>query len=133
MGSKSKTKSKANESKVVGSLAVSEMSEEFEANFKDVRLKRRAKSLGTALSEKPGESLPKLLDSAALEGAYRLLNHDDVHWRMLHEPHHVQTLTRCMDADASALIISIAPSTSWLRCSQPAYSVCQPGRPLRAM
>ena len=105
MGSKSKTKSKANESKVVGSLAVSEMSEEFEANFKDVRLKRRAKSLGTALSEKPGESLPKLLNSAALEGAYRLLNHDYVHWRMLHEPHHVQTLTRCMDADASALII----------------------------
>jgi len=103
MGSKSKVKGSA--TKVVGSLAVTEMSKEFDAKFEDVRLTRRAKKLGTALSDKPHLSLPKLLDSAGLEGAYRLLNHDDVHWRTLHEPHHVQTLLRCTAADAPVLIL----------------------------
>ena len=79
MGSKTKTKSKGNTGKVVGSLAVAEMSGEFDASFKDVRLTRRTRALGNALGGQADQSLPKLLDPAALEGAYRLLNHNDVH------------------------------------------------------
>lgn len=117
MGSKTKTKSKGNTGKVVGSLAVAEMSGEFDASFKDVRLTRRTRALGNALSGQPDQSLPKLLDPAALEGAYRLLNHDDVHWRALHEPHHVQTLRRSMDAAAPVLIIHDTTEITFARYS----------------
>ncbi len=105
MGSKSKSRSTREASKVVGSLDIAAMSKEFETDFKDRRLSRRASSLGLALSDRPHLSLPKLLDAAALEGAYRLINHDDVHWRKLHAPHHVQTLTRCTEAAGPVLVV----------------------------
>lgn len=93
------------------------MSKEFEPQFKDVRLTRRARSLGLALSAKPDVSLPKLLDPAGLEGAYRLLNNKDVDWRMLHEPHHIQTLTRCMDASEPVLVVHDTTESTHARYS----------------
>ena len=117
MPTKNSSKSTNTASKVVGSLDVEEMSKEFRADFTDKRLTKRAVSLGKSLAARPSESLPNLLDPAGLEGAYRLINHDNVHWRALHAPHQVETLKRCAQSDGPVLVLHDTTELSLARYS----------------
>lgn len=59
-----------------------------QAQLGDVRLSRRLESLTQSLMDAPGASLPKAVGSeAALEGAYRILGHDDVSAALVLAPH----------------------------------------------
>ena len=59
----------------------------------DRRLDRRAVQVGTAITENPKRSLPCQMDGdrAALDGAYRLINHPGVSLDRLSKPHWEQT------------------------------------------
>lgn len=59
----------------------------------DRRLDRRAVQVGTAMTENPRRSLPQQMDGdrAALDGAYRLINHPGVSLDRLSKPHWEQT------------------------------------------
>ena len=54
----------------------------------DRRLDRRAVQVGTAITEDPAGSLPRQMDGdrAALDGAYRLINHPGVSLDRLSRP-----------------------------------------------
>lgn len=59
----------------------------------DKRLNRRAVEVGAQMAANPEASLPNQMQSpGALEGAYRLLNNEQVSLRALVEPHRQQTL-----------------------------------------
>jgi len=88
-----------------GVSEVLDVAEEFGGALGDKRRTRRARELGLALAQKPGDSLPKILDVAGLEGAYRLLSNDEVAWRALHEPHRNRTLERIAEGDDDRVLI----------------------------
>ena len=59
----------------------------------DELLNRRAVAIGAKMAAQPEASLPKQMQSpGALEGAYRLLNHEQVSMQALLKPHIEQTL-----------------------------------------
>lgn len=72
------------------------MSEELEAaRFGDLRLTKRLLTVAEQLTARPDASFPKAAGSdAALEGTYRLLNHDDVTPERILAPHIAATVKR---------------------------------------
>ena len=64
------------------------------ADFGDARLTARLASLATSLAAAPSASLPKALDSAELEAAYRFFRNDAVTPAAILAPHIVSTLER---------------------------------------
>lgn len=63
----------------------------------DGRLDRRAGGLADRLAERPGESFPKALDDAELEGAYRFFGNDQVTPEAILAPHFRQTTRRAAE------------------------------------
>jgi hypothetical protein len=62
----------------------------------DQRLNRRLCRIARRLSESPSASFPEALKtSAALEGFYRFINHEDVTAEAILAPHREQTVRRC--------------------------------------
>lgn len=59
----------------------------------DERLDRRAVQIGAAMAANPAQSLPEQMDGerAALDGAYRMVNHPGVSLECLSEPHWERT------------------------------------------
>ena len=71
------------------------LSSEFaDADLGDARLTKRLGGLVDALANRPGESFPKALDDAELEGAYRFFGNDKVTCEGILEPHFRQTARR---------------------------------------
>jgi hypothetical protein len=64
-----------------------------EVELGDERLDRRAVQIGTAMTTNPAQSLPQQMDGerAALDGAYRMINHPGVSLDCLSKPHWEQT------------------------------------------
>lgn len=81
------------------SLGVSQTAAEWalaqwgDVELGDERLDRRAVQIGTAMTANPAQSLPQQMDGdrAALDGAYRLINHPGVSLDRLSKPHWEQT------------------------------------------
>jgi hypothetical protein len=69
-------------------------SEVADADLGDARLTKRLGGLVDALASRPGESFPKALDDAELEGAYRFFGNDKVTWEAILDPHFRQTSRR---------------------------------------
>jgi hypothetical protein len=63
-------------------------------NFEDERLNRRLRSLVGRLSVDPGSSLPRALDSAGLEAAYRFFSNHQVTPELILQPHFEATRKR---------------------------------------
>jgi Transposase DNA-binding/Transposase DDE domain len=74
------------------------------ANFPDERLNKRLGSLVTKLLASPGTSLPRALDSAGLEGAYRFFSNHMVTPELILKPHFEATRKRC-EAEGDFLVI----------------------------
>jgi hypothetical protein len=66
-----------------------------DGNFADERLNKRLKSLVECLGRKPTLSLPRALDSAGLEGAYRFLSNHRVNPDAILTSHFAATRQRC--------------------------------------
>jgi hypothetical protein len=79
-------------------------SELGDADLGDERLSRRLGSLADRLAERPGESFPKALDDAELEGAYRFFGNARVTPEAILAPHVRQTVRRAADADRVVVI-----------------------------
>ena len=80
-----------------------EITEEFEGaelgERSDARLARRLTSMARDFASNPGESIPKALGAtAAIEGAYRFLNREDIEPAQILEPHVGMTARRCAEA-----------------------------------
>jgi hypothetical protein len=89
-------------------------SEVGSANFDDERLNRRLRKLVGRLSVDPGSSLPRALDSAGLEGAYRFFSNHRVTPELILQPHFEATRQRC-ETEGDCLIVH--DSTTFLyRC-----------------
>jgi hypothetical protein len=73
-------------------------------NFEDERLNARLRSLVGRLSVDPHHSLPRALDSAALEGAYRFFSNHRVTPELILQPHIEATLGRS-EAEGDFLIV----------------------------
>lgn len=73
-------------------------------NFDDERLNRRLRSLVGRLSIDPGSSLPRALDSAGLEAAYRFFSNHRVTPELILQPHFETTRTRC-ETEGDFLIV----------------------------
>jgi hypothetical protein len=69
-------------------------SEVAEADLGDARLTHRLGGLVDALASRPGESFPKALDDAELEGAYRFFGNPKVTFEAILAPHFRQTARR---------------------------------------
>jgi hypothetical protein len=69
-------------------------SEVAEADLGDVRLTQRLGALIDSLADRPGESFPKALNDAELEGAYRFFGNDKVTPEAILTPHFRQTVGR---------------------------------------
>jgi len=69
-------------------------SEVADADLGDGRLTKRLGGLIDALASRPGESFPKALDDAELEGAYRFFGNDKVTPEAILAPHFRQTARR---------------------------------------
>ncbi len=74
------------------------------ANFDDERLNRRLRSLVGRLSVDPGSSLPRALDSAGLEAAYRFFSNHRVTPELILQPHFEATRARC-ETEGDFLIV----------------------------
>ena len=68
-----------------------------DAESGDRRLNRRLGSLAERLAERPGESFPKALDDAGLEGAYRFFGNEKVTPAGILGPHFRQTARRAAE------------------------------------
>ena len=68
-----------------------------DAELGDRRLNRRLGSLAERLAEYPGESFPKALDDAGLEGAYRFFGNEKVTPKGILGPHVRQTARRAAE------------------------------------
>lgn len=64
------------------------------ADLGDVRLAKRLTALVTSIADRAGESFPKALDDAELEGAYRFFGNDRVTPEAILAPHFRQTARR---------------------------------------
>src|SRR5882724_828721 len=73
-------------------------------NFGDERLNRRLRSLVGRLSVDPGSSLPRALDSAGLEAAYRFFSNCLVTPKLILQPHLEATRKRS-EAEGDFLIV----------------------------
>lgn len=65
-----------------------------DADLGDARLTQRLGGLVDALASRPGESFPKALDDAELEGAYRFFGNPKVTFEAILAPHFRQTARR---------------------------------------
>src|SRR4051812_21595554 len=74
------------------------------AEFGDARLTRRVGQLGDALMSAPALSLPKALDSAELEAAYRFFRNEAVTPERILEPHIVATAAR-VRAESEVIVV----------------------------
>lgn len=70
-----------------------------DADLGDARLTKRLTSLADSLADRPGESFPKALDDAELEGAYRFFANPKVTPEAILAPHVRQTVRRCARHD----------------------------------
>jgi len=73
-------------------------------NFKDERLNRRLRSLVGRLSVDPSSSLPRALNSAGLEAAYRFFSNHRVTPELILQPHFEATRKRC-ETEGNFLIV----------------------------
>lgn len=73
-------------------------------NFEDERLNSRLRSLIRGLSVDPRRSLPRALDSAGLEGAYRFLSNHRVTPELILRPH-IEATRKRSEAEGSFLIV----------------------------
>ena len=87
---------------MTNALDVNELADEVaDSNFADGRLNERLRSLVSSLAEAPKKSLPKALDSAGLEGAYRFLsNHRVTPNQILSATRHPHGATNLQDDGA---------------------------------
>ena len=69
------------------------------SNFADDRLNVRLRSLVSSLAKAPKKSLPKALDPAGLEGAYRFLSNHRVTPEPILSPHVGASVERCERED----------------------------------
>lgn len=81
-------------------------------NFSDRRLNERLLRLVTSLSEKPGLSLPKALDPAGLEGAYRFVSNQRVTPATILSGHLAATRKRA-EAEETVLVAHDTTSFSY--------------------
>jgi Transposase DNA-binding/Transposase DDE domain len=84
----------------VGELAF----EVANANFPDERLNKRLRSIVTKLSANPGTGLPRALDGAGLEGAYRFFSNHLVTPELILKAHIEATRKRC-EAEGDFLVL----------------------------
>lgn len=75
-----------------------------EAELGDARLTRRLGMLVDRLAERPSESVPKALDDAELEGAYRFFGNDRVTPAAILEPH-IRATARRAAAQRRILVV----------------------------
>jgi hypothetical protein len=68
-----------------------------DADLGDARLNRRLCLLAERLAERPGESFPKALDDAELEGAYRFFGNEEVTPEAILAPHFRQSARRASE------------------------------------
>ena len=73
-------------------------------NFDDERLNRRLRSLVGRLSVDPSSSLPRALNSAGLEAAYRFFSNHRVTPELILQPHFEATRKRC-ETEGNFLIV----------------------------
>jgi hypothetical protein len=69
-----------------------------DADLGDRRLSKRLGLLADRIAERPGESFPKALDDAELEGAYRFFGNDQVTPEAILAPHFRQTARRAAES-----------------------------------
>jgi Transposase DNA-binding/Transposase DDE domain len=74
------------------------------SNFKDERLNARLRSIVAHLAANPRASLPRVFDSAGLEGAYRFFSNCRVTPELILESHFEATRQRC-DEEGDFLIV----------------------------
>jgi hypothetical protein len=80
-------------------ITIGELADEVaQSNFSDERLNLRLRSLVSRLSAEPTVSLPRALDSAGLEAAYRFLSNHRVTAEQILEPHIEATRRRSEQA-----------------------------------
>src|SRR6188768_2160904 len=77
-------------------------------NFDDGRLTERLRRLVDGLARNPALSLPKALDSAGLEGAYRFLSNRRVTFNDILVGHYAATRERC----AAEEVVLVAHDTT---------------------
>ena len=81
-----------------------------DADLGDARLNRRLCLLAERFAEKPGETFPKALDDAELEGAYRFFGNDEVTPEAILAPHFRQSARRAGDV---ARVIVVHDTTAF--------------------
>jgi hypothetical protein len=82
------------------------------AKLGDPRLARRASAVATALARKPSAPLPRALGtSAALEGAYRLMNNQRVTFDLLQQAHADETARRARETSAVLVLHDTTDAT----------------------
>jgi hypothetical protein len=100
---------------VTNALDVNELADEVAgSNFADNRLNQRLRSFFSCLAEAPKTSLPKALDSAGLEGAYRFLSNHRVTPDRILSSHFSASVDRC-EREETVLIVHDSTSFSY-RC-----------------
>jgi len=57
------------------------------------------------LAQRPGESLPNIMSTGELEGAYRLLNNEHVSWRDMLQPHVQGTRKRVVEQEGGDVLV----------------------------
>jgi len=79
------------------------------ADLGDQRRTRRATKLGAKMVRRPGDSIPEQAGGwADTKASYRLLDHDDVTFEALTQPHRAATL---QEADARPTVLMIQDTT----------------------
>ena len=92
---------------------VTELAHEVaDSNFADERLNARLRNLVSSLAKAPKKSLPKALDAAGLEGAYRFMSNHRVTPEPILSPHFGATVDRC-DREPTVLIAHDSTSFSY--------------------
>jgi hypothetical protein len=98
---------------VTNALDVNELAEEVAgSNFADKRLNKRLRNLVLGLASAPKTSLPKALDSAGLEGAYRFVSNPRVTPDQILSGHVSATVERC-EREPTVLIAHDSTSFSY--------------------
>jgi hypothetical protein len=98
---------------VTNALDVNELADEVaDSNFADKRLNERLRNLVSSLAEAPKKSLPKALDSAGLEGAYRFLSNHRVTPNQILSSHFSATVDRC-EREQAVLIVHDSTSFAY--------------------
>ena len=98
---------------MTNALDVNELAGEVaDSNFADNRLNARLRNLVSSLAEAPKKSLPKALDSAGLEGAYRFLSNHRVTPNQILSSHFSATIDRC-EREQTVLIVHDSTSFAY--------------------